>query len=176
MTTTDPQAFAEPAGELIEVWLLNFPLQVYARAQEHADGLIREFTHIAQGRTDNTATQTVPARLLAIVDLLTSQYAEVSSEPEAARDDALERGEQYLDLRYLVPQTVAAATLGLAQIFDEADEYCRAGRHLLSLATPPEALAFRRWFLGEFVRQVQGESPVPWTEPDAGPEPPATSA
>ncbi len=47
---------------------------------------------------------------------------------------------------------------------DEADDYCRAGQHLLTLVTPPEALAFRRWYLGEFVRQIAGEQPRPWTD------------
>ena len=50
----------------------------------------------------------------------------------------------------------------LGAIFDEADDYCRAGEHLLSLATPPEALAFRKWFINEFVAQIGGSAPVPW--------------
>ena len=48
-------------------------------------------------------------------------------------------------------------------LLDEADDYCRAGETLLTLATPAPALAFRRWFLGEFVRQAAGEPPRPWT-------------
>jgi hypothetical protein len=32
----------------------------------------------------------------------------------------------------------------------------------LTLVTPPEAVAFRTWFLEEFVRQVAGEDPLPW--------------
>ena len=30
--------------------------------------------------------------------------------------------------------------------------------------TPPEALEYRRWFLGEFTRQCRGDAPTPWPE------------
>ena len=40
-----------------------------------------------------------------------------------------------------VPPDVAAASEDLNAILDEADAYCREGRHLLTLATPPEG----RW-------------------------------
>jgi anti-sigma B factor antagonist len=32
----------------------------------------------------------------------------------------------------------------------------------MTLAAPPEAVQFREWFLGEFVRQARGEPPSPW--------------
>jgi hypothetical protein len=86
----------------------------------------------------------------------------VGEAPEAKRDDAIERGEDIVDLHYRVPEDAALACIHLGYIFDEADKYCRAGRHLLSLATPPESLAFRQWFLGEFVNQIAGAAPTPW--------------
>ena len=49
-------------------------------------------------------------------------------------------------------------------MLDEADEYCRRGDHLLTLATPPEELRFRRWFISEFVDQVNGAPPTPWPD------------
>jgi hypothetical protein len=155
-TPTDPD-------ELVEVWLLGFPLDAFARAQEHADGLIREFTYIAQSR-EAGESEDVPARLLAIVDELTSQYGSFSIGPDAVRDAALERGESEIDLRYLVPPAAAAAAAHLGQIFDEADEYCRAGAHMLSLATPPAAVNFRRWFLAEFDAQLNGGAPTRWQQ------------
>jgi len=47
-------------------------------------------------------------------------------------------------------------------MLDEADDYCRRGDHLLTLATPAEELRFRRWFVGEFVEQLGGAAPTPW--------------
>lgn len=150
--------------ELVDVILLNFPLEVYLQAQEHADGLLREFTLIAQDRASGNA-HTVPARLLAIVDELSAQFAGVSSGPEAERDAAIDRGEHSIDLHYRVPHTAADASRHLLSILDEADAYCRSGDHLLSLATPPQELAFRRWFLGEFIDQLAGVDPYPWDDP-----------
>ena len=144
-----------------DVWIVGFPLDVYLRAQEHADGIIREFSLIAQDRAAGNGVD-VPARLLSIVNELSTQYAGIGTEAEAKRDDAIERGEHSVDLHYRVPAAAAPAISHLGAIFDEADSYCRAGRHLLSLATPPESLEFRRWFLGEFVNQIGGAAPTPW--------------
>jgi len=41
---------------------------------------------------------------------------------------------------------------------------CLAGEHLLTLTTLPGPLAFRRWFLGEFVAQTDGAPPTSWDE------------
>jgi hypothetical protein len=154
---TEPQ----PVDQLCDVWMLGFPIDVYLRAQEHADGLIREFSLISQHRAAGNAVD-VPERLVSIVNELSAQYAGMSSEPEAKRDDAIERGESSVDLHYRVPAAAASAISHLGDVLDEADRYCRGGRHLLSLATPPESLEFREWFLGEFVNQIAGAAPTPW--------------
>jgi len=36
-----------------------------------------------------------------------------------------------------------------------------------TLATPPEYLAFREWFFGEIVRQLDGNPPIPWRDSGA---------
>jgi hypothetical protein len=149
--------------DLVDVWVLNFPLEVFGRAQEHADGLLREFALIAQDwASDNV--QTLPERLLAIVDELGVGYGGVSTEPEAERDAAIDRGEKFVDLHYRVPRAAAAASAHLGSVLDQADEYCRSGHHLLSLTTPHESLVFRRWLIGEIINQVAGAAPVPWSD------------
>jgi hypothetical protein len=50
-------------------------------------------------------------------------------------------------------------------MLDDADEYCREGRHLLTLATPPDLLAYRRWYLQQFVDQARGRPATPWDGP-----------
>jgi hypothetical protein len=151
----------QKVDQLCDVWMLRFPLDVYLRAQEHADGLIREFSLIAQDRAAGNGVD-VPERLVSIVNELSAQYSGLSTDPDAKRDDAIERGEHSVDLHYRIPRVAASAIAHLGDIFDEADKYCHAGRHLLSLATPPESLQFRRWFLGEFVNQIGGAAPTPW--------------
>ena len=75
---------------------------------------------------------------------------------------ALERGEIAIDLTYRVPPVAAGAVQALDEMLDEADEYCRRGDHLLTLAAPPESVRFRKWFLGGFTDQFGGAAPTPW--------------
>lgn len=150
--------------ELLEVRVRQFPLDVYRRASEAFEGLQREFTLVAM-RTP--AAEAVPARLLELVEALTGEYAGLNDAADQIRDAALERGEKALDeLVYRLPRNAVEACIALNHVLDEADEFCRQGDLLLSLASPPEAVAFRRWYLGEMVAQLRGEPPLAWTDAD----------
>lgn len=65
----------------------------------------------------------------------------------------------------MTPVEARAATLALRQMLAEADEYCRAGDELLTLAAPPDIAAFTGWYLQEFLRQLDGAAPQPWPGP-----------
>ncbi len=148
---------------LVEVRLLRLPLDVWQRTQEHVDGLLREFALISQDAEARAAT---PGRLLDLVKELTAGYGGFSAEQRKAMVAAIDRGESEIDLTYHVPPAAGAAAQQLGDMLDEADEYCRRGDHLLTLATPPEELRFRRWFIREFVDQINGAPPTAW--PNAG--------
>ena len=62
-----------------------------------------------------------------------------------------------------MPADVADACVHLRDSLDAADDFCREGEHLLTLASPDDVVAYRRWFLDEFVHQVAGDPPRPWT-------------
>lgn len=147
------------AVELREVRLIGFPLALHQRSQEHHEELIREFQLLA---LDPTSAQTVPARLVALIEELTTTYAGFTSSPNAARDAALARGEESVDLVYSVPVAVGEAARVLDRMLDEADEYCRAGDRLLTLAAAPDTTALRHWQLSEFVAQLAGAAPTSW--------------
>ena len=151
------------ADGLTAVRLLRFPVDVWARSNEHWEGLRREFALIALHRDSD-----VPRRLLELVEALVGEYQETVADAARLRDEAHLRGDKEVpELVYHLPrQAGAAAVISLARMLDEADEFCRQGEHLLTLATPPEALAFRRWYLGEFTAQLQGLPPLPWPEAD----------
>ena len=149
----------ERQGELVEVHVLGLPLDVWQRAQEHVDGLLREFTLIVQ---DEEARAATPGRLLALIEEVTAGYGHFSIEQRRQMVEALDRGERELDLTYRLPPAAAGAAMQLAEMLDEADEYCRRGDHLLTMATPEEAVRFRKWFIAEFVNQVEGRPPTPW--------------
>lgn len=145
---------------LTEVRILELPVEVWAQAQEHVDELLREFTLLAEGQ--DLGEDHVPRRLLSLVDQLGREYDSLSTDQEAQLLAAYEAGVEALDLTYRIPPEAAGAAARLGEALDAADEFCRAGEHLLTLATPPDALAFRRWFLGEFVDQVAGAPPTAW--------------
>jgi hypothetical protein len=54
--------------------------------------------------------------------------------------------------------------VALGAILDEVDELCRQGQYLLTLATPPDLVAYRHWLLEEFTRQIAGQEPVAWAD------------
>lgn len=99
-----------------------------------------------------------------MVSALTAEYAGATGEADAERDAALAAGAESVDLTYHVPPAAAEASRALGALLDEADEFCRAGGALLTLATPPEARRFREWYLQEFVGQVAGAAPTPWPD------------
>jgi hypothetical protein len=145
---------------LVEVRLLGLDLEDHRRSSQHHDELFREFAIIASSEADDAAT---PVRLMSLIDELTSQYAGLTQNANEELQAAVERGDAHIDLVFHLPAAVSAAVERFHELLDEADEYCRSG-DLLTLAPPPDAVAFRRWYLDEFVRQIAGEAPRPWPE------------
>jgi len=148
-------------SELHEVRLLGFPLALYRRSQEHHEELMREFQLFA---LDTGSAQSVPQRLVMLIDELIVNYSGFTDAPNAERDAALDRGDESVDLAYVVPHAVADACVRLDAMLDEADEFCRRGERLLTLATPPDAAALRHWQLSEFPRQLAGHPPLSWPD------------
>lgn len=154
---------AAGSGDLVAVRVLRLPVAVYAEAQQHGDELLREFALITQER--GIAKHEVPARLTALVDELTATYSGFTTEQETILAQAVADGAtEVSELAFLVPAEAGDASRRLGELLDEADRYCREGRYLLTLATPPRAKQFRDWYLGEFIRQTNGEPPMSWPE------------
>ena len=148
--------------DLVEVHLIGVPLEERQRAAQHFDELMREFALMAGDATAGT----VPSRLLELRNALLARFSSFLAGAGAEMDAALARGATSIDVHYRVPASIGTAAAQLDALLDEADEYCRSGDHLLTLAAPERAVRFRRWYLGEFVRQVAGQPPEPWT-PDS---------
>jgi len=152
---------------LVEVHLLALPVPLAARSQQHFEELMREFVLIAAGHEHGHGEHEAPARLMKLVETLVQQYGAVAGAAEERLADAIDRGDQAIDDHVLeVPATAGPAAQALGELIDEADEYCRRGRHLLTLATPADCVAYRRWYLGQVITQVQGAKPIPWTDSD----------
>lgn len=152
--TIDPSSF-------VTIRLRQFPIALWVRTDDETRDLMREFALIAIDRNE----QEVPHRLLELVADLGQSYGSLGLEQtarlEKARDDQVE----FLDeIAYEVPPSIGPDIVRLGTMLDEADDYCRQGEHLLSLASSPAAKAFRDWFIDEFIRQLGGEDPTAWPE------------
>lgn len=151
-------------GELIDVRILALPVAVHERASQHGGDLVREFQLIAHHQAEAPEpTHPIPERLLALIAALGEQFSPLTAAQDEQIETAMAEGQDSIDLFYRLPAHAGVAAQQLGDMLDEADEFCRSGE-LLTLATPPEALRYRRWFLGEFVRQTQGEPPIPWPQ------------
>jgi hypothetical protein len=158
--------FGEAPG-MLRVHIRRAPVALWLKAQEHSDELVREFMLIA-GDPEAETQHAVPHRLIGLIDEVTSQYGGFSADNEQRLVAAAASGEPEIDLVYDLPVGIDDAVNRLGELLDAADEYCRAGQHLLTLATPPDQLRFRQWFLGEFSRQARGRPPLPWPEHPGG--------
>ncbi len=158
--------------DLVEVRLREIPIPLWSKAQQLSDELLREFA-LASAQSDDGEEHYLPTRLTRLIDDLNQRFAGSSSAQEEQLHAAAAQGRAVLDeLAFVVPSAAAPASLELAAMLDEADDYCREGQHLLTLAAPDDVVAFRRWYLSEFVRQAAGAPPVPWPRYD-GSWPPA---
>lgn len=154
-TPTSPSEPTEPSGPLATVCLLGLPVAVHRRATDHQDTLRRELALVEAGEPAAAG-----ARLVELSEAYRARYGEFTRPQNTAIAEAAEDGT--LDLAYEVPAEFADAAEQLGLLLNEIDELCAAGE-LVTLVTPPEALAYRRWFLGEFIHQIrEGRDPVPW--------------
>jgi anti-anti-sigma factor len=143
------------------VTLLRVPVDFWQRASAHQEAIQREF-HILMA---NLAQDSIPHQLAELRAALNVRFAGVGDETWDELRRAAAEGRDEMDLVFSVPSSVAAASRELALMLDRMDQFCREGEDLLSLATPPDLAAFRRWFLAEFTRQIDdGHEPLSWPD------------
>lgn len=148
---------------LLRVHLLELPVPLAAKTQQHFEELMREFALIAASAHGTHPDHLVPSRLMRLVDALTQQFSGVTNDAEQRLADAMDRGDAVIpDHQLDIPAAAGPASRALGDLIDEADEYCRSGQHLLTLASPPDCVAYRRWYLNEVIGQLDGAEPTPW--------------
>lgn len=149
------------AYETTVIHLRGVPPSLYARVVARQDELLREFMHIAYAQPEDRGS--IPARLLALMEEVRTRHAASSARLREHLVAALDAGEECIDLALPAAPRMAEDARALLEAFEEADEYCRSGE-LLTLEAPAEVVEFRRWYLGEVIRQSRGEHPRPWPE------------
>jgi anti-anti-sigma factor len=144
----------------MEVHLRELPVEIWRRFSAHLEAIQREFDIVKA----DLPRGSVPHQLSDLLEELDLRYAGVGDASRQELYAAAERGESHIDLVYRVPPDVAGASQRLEEMLDAVDEFCRVGDRLLTLATPPDLVAFRTWSLGEFTRQLElGREPMPWS-------------
>lgn len=148
---------------LAQVRLIGVPLRVRARASEHEQDLLRELA-LVRLSADADGLSSAPSRLLDIADELRLNYGSAGAQATAEMEAAFDRGESSADVVYTIPRAVQPVLRRAARTLQEAEEFCRQGQYLLTLASPPDVVAYRAWVFDEFDRQIDGEHPVPWPD------------
>jgi anti-sigma regulatory factor (Ser/Thr protein kinase) len=157
-----PDTGAAAHVELVDVRLIGFPLGLLNKTSEQYDALFRELRLILEHAEGDA--HAIPRRLMALSDELAGQYSSFTVAADAQLRAAQERGDATINLDYHLPREVGRASGHYDDLLDEADRWCRDGRELLTLAPKADAVALRKWLLGEFVRQCAGEPPCPWPD------------
>jgi hypothetical protein len=160
-----------PFADTVTVHLRALPVPLAAKAHERSEELLREFAlltaDLIESRTP-VGEDEVPTRLLELLLSITQQLAELHAEPSQRLEGAIAGGSPVIDDHVLEwPTDLAAATRALADLFDEADQYCWTQDRLAPLATPPDCAAYRRWVFAQVLDQLEGRTPVAWPDSSA---------
>jgi anti-sigma regulatory factor (Ser/Thr protein kinase) len=143
--------------DVVPVLLQDLPVDLYTATHRHHQELRRELRLLALAHGDTYPIASSISRVFRSFD---DQLRR--AEGIAALDAALEASDGRISTRLVVPSALPHTASRMIDMLELADTFCRSER-LLSLATSPEQRAFRRWYLGEFVRQGDGERPTPWS-------------
>ncbi|MDQ1682089.1 MAG: hypothetical protein QOH99_630, partial [Frankiaceae bacterium] len=143
----------DPGHRLFRISLGDVPTDLLLNAKAHVDSVIRELVLSANGAASGL-TAALPAHL---ADLINSVVTEFSDARQAIKRQALaaaERGDARTTLELSLPLEAADAGERYLKALAEADSYARASR-LLTLASPAQHQAFRRWYVTSLVEALR---------------------
>jgi hypothetical protein len=146
-------------SEMRCVRFIRAPVQLMLDANRHQQELVRELTLIHL--SEDASKQELPTRLVEMVERHRGEFSTLTFRRRTEIAEEIRRGATSVDLEIEVPAGAGPAAAEMQTTLAEADEFCRNGE-LLTLAASPGFVAFRNWFLGEIVRQLDGDPPTPW--------------
>jgi hypothetical protein len=142
----------------VRIQILDVPLALFVGFQQHFRELRREVRLLALAHESDYPLAKSLSDLFGSLDRQLRDGIGVEQ-----IEAALAQGSESTDLVVHMPRATATTLVRFVELLDLADEFCRAER-LLSLARSPEQRKFQAWFLTEFVRQANGNSPLSWLE------------
>lgn len=148
-----------PGRQLTRVRLIGVPTALWHRARLWFEGLLREFDILATDTGEET-----PRELLEFVADARERFSGFADQSTATMEEARRRGEEAVELELHLPPEVGPVARDLWVHIERAAAYCRAG-DLLTLTPDEELNRYLDWYLHEVARQLEGESPRPWSPP-----------
>lgn len=151
-----------PAAELPPGWVLvrlvQCPVRLSLRQDDHLDELVRELQLIGAG--SNESARAVAAEINEL--LMSPAHARLTGRRTA--EQALLDGLEHVDIEMAMPQEFSGLVQRLHSAVARADILCQEDQ-LLALASDWELRALRQWMTEEIVAQVdRGAVPAPWPE------------
>jgi hypothetical protein len=149
--------------DLFAMRLLEVPLALRERSRQHGADLLREMELITLGRAAGTTQHELPQRLMELAQELERVYGPYVGANTDDLDAALDRGDETMaEVVYHLPRQSVTLVKHVEAILREVDDYCRAGQELLTLAPPPDVVAYREWVTSQVLGQADGGPPTPW--------------
>ena len=147
-----------PTRDRVRVQILGVPLQLYIEFQQHFRELRREVRLLSLAHESDYPLAKSLSDLFATLDRHLREGIGIEQIEAAVADNRT-----HTDLVVHMPRATARTLSRFIELLDLADDFCRQQR-LLALARTAEQRRFQSWFLCEFVRQAEGEEPLPWTD------------
>lgn len=145
-----------PTRDRVRVNIQQVPLRLYIEFQQHFRELRREVRLLALAHEDDYPLAKSLSDLFGTLDRHLREGIGVEQIEAAIADNR-----SATDLLVHMPRSTARTLSRFVELLDLADDFCRQQR-LLTLARSAEQRRFQTWFLCEFVRQADGEDPIPW--------------
>lgn len=151
-----PDDSSVAASAPVRIRLIGVPLAVMFEAEQHHDGLLREFSFLAGSRH-------LSARLEALAQEVEAHFGAEAERVKTEVDAAAAGGRDTVDLSVEQSRAAWEALDRLLQLLDEADGHCQRVE-LLTLASSPAVRRLRNWYGQELRRQMDGGPPTPWDD------------
>ncbi|MCK9898227.1 SpoIIE family protein phosphatase [Frankia sp. AgB32] len=139
-------------GHLVR--LGDVPTALLLAAKNHVDGLVREFTLAVGGAASGTSAA-LPERLGELLTTVTTRFAGPRQAIKRQALAASASGHLRTPLELVLPPSAADDAERYLAALEEIEDYARAAR-LLTVESPPQHVAFRRWYIGSLVEQLHG--------------------
>jgi GAF domain-containing protein/anti-sigma regulatory factor (Ser/Thr protein kinase) len=158
-----PGPVRDPEVARYTIELGDVPTDLLVAAKAHVDSIIREFALVTVGAASGQ-TAAVSADLARLSEIVGSRFAEARESIKRQAVAAARAGMERTRLVLTLPLSAAQAGQEYLEALDEVDAYARAAR-LLTLETPPQHRAFRKWYVCSLVDQLSaiargGQRPV----------------